>query len=154
MKWKKWLVSCSVCFLALGVFSCGSHGGTVHHTDQTSGKIVIGLDDNYPPVGFCNEKGELIGSDVELAKEAAKRLGRQVEFRPIDWSSKEAELASGKVDLIWNGLTPTPEREKNILFSLPYQTSGQVVFVRKGSPIRKSWHTRRIYCVGCISQKS
>ena len=136
MKVKKWLVGVSICSLAFLVLGCGSTGGNVNHTDPTSGKIVIGLDDNYPPVGFRNEKGELIGSDVEMAQEAAKRLGREVEFRPIDWSSKEAELASGKVDLIWNGLTPTPEREKNILFSLPYQTSGQVVFVRKGSPIR------------------
>src|SRR5690606_17215867 len=51
-------------------------------------KIVIGLDDNFPPMGFRNEKNELVGFDIDLAKEAAKRLGIEVEFKPIDWSAK------------------------------------------------------------------
>lgn len=95
-------------------------------------KIVIGLDDEYPPMGFKNEKNEIVGFDVDLAKEAAKRLGREVEFKPIDWNSKEAELKSGRIDVLWNGLDITEERKKNMLFSEPYMTNKQVIFVRKG----------------------
>lgn len=136
MNWKCWTAGICIGMMAIGLTGCGeSKGGGTHHPTSTN-KLVIGLDDNYPPVGFRDKDGKLIGSDIEMAEEAAKRLGREVEFRPIDWSSKEAELASGKIDLIWNGLTPTPEREKNILFSLPYQVSGQVVFVPADSPIQ------------------
>ena len=95
-------------------------------------KIVIGLDDEYPPMGFKNEKNEIVGFDVDLAKEAAKRLGREVEFKPIDWNSKEAELKSGRIDVLWNGLDITEERKKNMLFSEPYMTNKQIIFVRKG----------------------
>ena len=71
------------------------------------GKIIVGLDDNFPPMGFKDENNEIVGFDVDLAKEASKRLGREVEFKAIDWSSKEAELKSGRVNVLWNGLDIT-----------------------------------------------
>jgi len=95
-------------------------------------KIVVGLDDEYPPMGFKNDKNEIIGFDVDLAKAAAKKLGREVEFKAIDWNSKEAELKSGRIDVLWNGLDITPERKENMLFSDPYMANRQVVFIRKG----------------------
>lgn len=101
-------------------------------------KIVIGLDDEYPPMGFKDEKNEIVGFDVDLAKATAKKLGTEVEFKGIDWSSKEAELKSGRVDILWNGLDITPERKENMLFSDPYMDNRQIIFVRKGSNIKIS----------------
>ena len=63
-------------------------------------------------MGFKDDKGEIVGLDIDMAKEAAKRAGMEVEFKAIDWSSKEAELKSKKIDALWNGLTVSPEREK------------------------------------------
>ena len=99
-------------------------------------KLVIGLDDNFPPMGFRDEKGELVGYDIDLAKEAAKRLGVEVEFKPIDWNAKEAELSGKRVDALWNGLTITEERKKNIAFSAPYMENHQIIVVKGGSPIK------------------
>lgn len=99
-------------------------------------KIVIGLDDNFPPMGFRDDKGEIVGFDIDLAKEVAKRAGMEVEFKPIDWDSKEAELKSKRIDALWNGLSITPEREKNILFSTPYVQDKQIIVVRNDSPIQ------------------
>ena len=96
-------------------------------------KIVIGLDDEYAPMGFKNEQNEIVGFDVDLAKEAAKRLNSKVEFKAIDWNSKEAELKSGRIDIIWNGLDITPERQENMLFSDPYMDNRQIIFVKKGN---------------------
>ena len=96
-------------------------------------KITIGLDDEYAPMGFKNEQNEIVGFDVDLAKEAAKRLGSEVEFKAIDWNSKEAELKSGRIDIIWNGLDITPERQQNMLFSDPYMDNRQIVFVKAGN---------------------
>ena len=101
--------------------------------DGDKGKIVVGLDDNFPPMGFKDEKNEIVGFDVDLAKEAAKRLGREVEFKAIDWSSKEAELKSGRVQILWNGLDITEKRKENMLFSNPYMDNRQIIFVKKGT---------------------
>ncbi len=99
-------------------------------------KIVVGLDDNFPPMGFRDEKNELVGFDIDMAKEAAKRLGVEVEFKPIDWSAKEAELSGKRVDALWNGLTITEERKQNILFSAPYMENHQIIVVPAGSAIK------------------
>jgi len=98
--------------------------------------IVVGLDDNFPPMGFKDEKNELVGFDIDLAKEAAKRIGREVTFKPIDWSAKEAELSGKRVDVLWNGLTITEERKANILFTKPYLENRQIVIVTDKSEIK------------------
>ena len=98
-------------------------------------KIVVGLDDNFPPMGFRDDNNELVGFDIDLAKAAAERLDMEVEFKPIDWNSKEVELNSGKIDMIWNGLTITDERKEKILFSEPYVSNRQIVVVLPDSGI-------------------
>ena len=99
-------------------------------------KIVIGLDDNFPPMGFRDDKNQLVGFDIDLAREAAKRLGVEVEFKPIDWNAKEAELTGKRVDALWNGLTITEERKKNIAFTAPYMENHQIIVVPAGSSIK------------------
>ena len=99
-------------------------------------KIVVGLDDNFPPMGFRDEKGQLVGFDIDLAKEAAKRLGVEVEFKPIDWNAKEAELSGKRVDALWNGLTITEERKQNIAFTAPYMENHQIIVVAASSAIK------------------
>lgn len=97
--------------------------------------IVIGLDDNFPPMGFRNDKNELVGFDIDLAKEAGKRLGVEVSFKPIDWNAKEAELNGKRIDVLWNGLTITEERKANILFTKPYLENRQIIVVTDKSAI-------------------
>jgi len=99
-------------------------------------KIVVGLDDNFPPMGFRDEKNALVGFDIDMAKEATKRLGLEVEFKPIDWSAKEAELSGKRVDALWNGLTITEERKQNIAFTAPYMENHQIIVVAAGSAIQ------------------
>ena len=99
-------------------------------------KIVVGLDDNFPPMGFRDEKGALVGFDIDLAREAAKRLGAEVEFKPIDWNAKEAELGGKRVDVLWNGLTITEPRKEKIAFTTPYLENRQIVIVAANSPVK------------------
>ncbi len=100
-------------------------------------KMVIGLDDNFAPMGFRNEKNEIVGMDIDLAREACKRLKMEVEFKPIDWGAKEAELKSKRIDAIWNCFTVNPEREKVYGLSKPYIKNSQLIVVRKDSDIKK-----------------
>ncbi|WP_346353833.1 amino acid ABC transporter substrate-binding protein [Azotosporobacter soli] len=99
-------------------------------------KIVVGLDDNFPPMGFRNDKNEIVGFDVDMAKEAGKRLGLELEFKPIDWNSKEAELNGKRVDVLWNGLTITEKRKENISFTSPYMENRQIIVVNANSTIK------------------
>ncbi|WP_019851394.1 amino acid ABC transporter substrate-binding protein [Desulfitobacterium sp. PCE1] len=99
-------------------------------------KIVIGLDDTFAPMGFRDDGGNLVGFDVDMAKEAAARLDMEVEFKPIDWNSKEVELNSKKIDMIWNGLSITDERLQKIGFTKPYMTNRQIIVVLSGSDIK------------------
>ena len=63
-------------------------------------KVVIGLDINVPPMGFLDSKGNVIGFDIDFAKETFKLLNKEIIFQPIDWDSKELELNTGKIDVI------------------------------------------------------
>ncbi|GAB3333204.1 amino acid ABC transporter substrate-binding protein [Bordetella tumulicola] len=87
-------------------------------------------------MGFRDDKNELVGFDIDMAREAAKRMGVEVEFKPIDWSAKEAELNGKRVDALWNGLTITEERKKNIAFTAPYMANHQIIVVAKDSPVQ------------------
>ncbi len=135
MKWKKLAALGMAAALTAAFFTgCGSQQAAKSDAGSgDKGKIVVGLDDNFPPMGFKDENNEIVGFDVDLAKEASKRLGREVEFKAIDWSSKEAELKSGRVNVLWNGLDITEKRKENMLFSEPYMDNRQIIFVKKGT---------------------
>ena len=99
------------------------------------GEMVIGIDGEFPPMGFMDENGKFAGFDVELAQEAAKRLGVDLTVKPIDWAYNLEELNSNHVDMIWNGMTVTEKRKEQMLFSDPYMEEGYVVVAKKDSQI-------------------
>jgi polar amino acid transport system substrate-binding protein len=103
---------------------------------KDKGYVVIGLDDTFAPMGFKNEAGEIVGFDVDLAKEAFKRVGLEVKLQPIDWSMKETELNSGNIDLIWNGYTITEERKEKVAFIKPYLENRQLIIALSNSNIK------------------
>ncbi len=78
----------------------------------------------------CAGKKEVSGFDIDLAKAIFEKEGIEVVTRKIDWSQKEIELNSGKIDLVWNGLTITDERKENMQISIPYLTNEQAVVVK------------------------
>lgn len=98
-------------------------------------KLVIGLDDQFPPMGFRDETNQLVGFDIELAQAVCDRLGIEAVPTPIDWTTKEFELNGGKVDVLWNGLTITEERQDAMLMSPAYIANAQVIVVRSDSGI-------------------
>jgi polar amino acid transport system substrate-binding protein len=99
-------------------------------------KFVLGLDDSFPPMGYRNEANEIVGYDIDLAKEVFSRLGVQLVLQPIDWNAKEQELATGEIDCIWNGFTITEERKQVIRYTPPYLKNGQVIVVKNSSPVQ------------------
>jgi len=85
--------------------------------------IVVSTDANYAPQSFLNDKGELEGFDVSVAKEVAKRMGVSVKFITPDWDLITAGKWGKRWDISIGSMTPTVERKNALLFTLPYYSS-------------------------------
>ncbi|WP_032121353.1 amino acid ABC transporter substrate-binding protein [Clostridium amazonitimonense] len=101
------------------------------------GYIILGLDDTFVPMGFKDASGEVVGFDIDIAKELGRRLNLEVKFQPIDWAMKETELKNKNIDVIWNGYSITEERKEKVEFSDPYVENRQVIITLKDSNINK-----------------
>lgn len=125
--------------LLFGIFlaSCQTEGVINTWEDiEERGYFIVGLDDTFAPMGFRDSEGNLVGFDVDLAKEVSRRLGVEVRFQPIDWDAKVLELNAGTIDMIWNGLTITESRLEEMSFSFPYIANSQIIMVKAGSSIK------------------
>lgn len=101
---------------------------------KPEGTLIVGFDQDFPPMGFVGDDGQYTGFDLELAEEAAKRLNLEYKPQPIAWDSKDMELESGNVDCIWNGFTMTG-REDDYTWSEPYMANTQVFVVAADAEI-------------------
>lgn len=104
-------------------------------SDALPQKFVLGLDANFPPMGFTDENNQIIGVDIDLAQAVCDKLGIAFEAKPISWDAKEMELNTDKITCIWNGLTMTDERKEAFEMSRPYMKNKQVIVVMGDSPI-------------------
>jgi ABC-type amino acid transport substrate-binding protein len=98
-----------------------------------SKKLVIGYT-IFAPIAY-EVDGALTGFDIELAKKVVAYLNTtysteiELEFTEIDWNTKEAKLADGTLDLVWNGMTITPSRSAEMCISVPYLFNKQVAVI-------------------------
>ena len=102
-------------------------------------KVVIGYT-LFAPIAYNEGDGAaatLKGFDIDLAKAVFAYLNNKystevaVEFIIIEWNQKEAMLENGSIDLVWNGMTITPEREAEMCISVPYLANKQVAVIKK-----------------------
>lgn len=102
-------------------------------------KVIIGYT-LFAPIAYNEGDGAnatLKGFDIDLAKAVFAYLNDKysaeiaIEFQIIDWNQKEAMLENGSIDLVWNGMTITPEREAEMCVSVPYLANKQVAVIKK-----------------------
>ena len=99
-----------------------------------AGQLVLGLDTEFPPMGFIDDTGEIAGFDIDVAQQVCDRLGIRLVKQGIDWDAKEDDLNSGKIDCIWNGFSVTPARASSMNLSEPYMKNEIIVVVLSSSP--------------------
>lgn len=101
---------------------------------KENGKIVLGTCADYPPYEYGKMKDgkmEYVGFDIEIAKEIAKDLGVKLEISNMEFKPLVQAVKVGKVDFVISGMTPTPDRMKEIDFSKVYYKSDQSIIIRK-----------------------
>ena len=87
---------------------------------KSKGQLVVSTDANYSPQSFLDEKGQLVGSDIDVAKEVAKRLGVTAKFVTPDSDIIVSKKWGGRWDLSIGSMTITAERAQVVDFSIPY----------------------------------
>ena len=151
---KRFVSAALAAVMALSMTACGSSNSAAETTaadteaaesqaEETTaeeakttdgGTLIVGFDQDFPPMGFVGDDGEYTGFDLELAQEVAKRLGLEYKAQPIAWDSKDMERESGNIDCIWNGFTMTG-REDDYTWTEPYMANQQVFVVANDSDI-------------------
>lgn len=99
---------------------------------QDKGELIVGMT-IFPPMNYYDDNGKLVGFETEFTEAVCEILEITPKFVEINWDTKEIELASQKIDAIWNGMTVTPERAEKVLFSTPYIRNMQVTVVKKAN---------------------
>lgn len=152
MKFKRLMAAAAVAALSVSLLAgCGNSGGNEPTdtngsgstaSDQSlqyvkdNGKLVLGLDDSFPPMGFRDDNNEIVGFDIDVATAVCEKLGVELVTQPVDWESKEIELNAKNIDCIWNGLSVSPEREANMNMSIPYMENHMALVVRPDESIQ------------------
>lgn len=100
--------------------------------------LVMGTSADYPPFEYVDTavSEDIIGFDVDLAKLIGEKLGYEIKIENIDFNSLIPSIQAGKVDFVLAGMSPTPERDKVVDFSIAYNETVQMVVTKKDSGIQ------------------
>lgn len=114
--------------------ACGSQKLTVEGVKK-AGKLVIGTSPDFPPFESLSTDGKVEGIEIEIMELICKELGVELEIKQMDFDSVLPGVQTGKFDVGVSGISVTPEREKNTLFTIPYCLAAQAIVVTSDSAI-------------------
>ncbi len=123
-------------------------------------KIIVGVKDDTKPFGYRDKNGNLIGYDIDLAKEIAKGIlgsEKKIEFVTVTPSNRIMKLNSGEVDMLISTMSITNQRQQVVDFSIPYYIAGQAIMVNSDSratTIRDFIGKRMIIVFGSTSERT
>ena len=123
---KKFLVLLLVGLLGIGLFGCNSQ-------NKKENKLIVGVDDTFSPMTYKDPKtNDIIGFDVDMGEEIAKRIDVMLEWQPIEWRGMVQSLKTKKIDMVICGVTIMPERKEQVFLSDPYMNAGISIVIKKG----------------------
>ena len=120
--------------LALSLAACGGAKGATLKNVQKAGKLVIATSPDFPPFESL-EGGEVVGIEVDIMNLICAELGVEAEYVQMDFDSVLIGIQAAKYDCAMSGITVTPARQKNMLFTDPYYNAAQVIVVAEGSAV-------------------
>ncbi len=125
-------------FLVVAISGCTTNapGGSTDASlsnVKASGKLVVGSDIPYEPMEFYDEKGQVVGLDVDIIREIAASMGVEIQFVDYAWDELFKAVENGDIDIAIASITITPERSERMLFSSPYFNAGQTIVVKNSN---------------------
>ena len=113
---------------------CGSKGITLDDVKK-AGKLVIATSPDFPPFEELQADGSVTGIEIDIMEIICERLGVELEIKQMNFDSVLPGIKSGKYDCGVSGISVTPKRQKNVLFTDPYCLAAQAIVVVEGSTI-------------------
>ncbi len=118
-----------------------------NHSNSLQAASSIGKDTltmitspDYPPYEFYNTKGsdrQVVGFDIDIANSLAQKLGFKLKVMDSDFNGLIPALQANRADFVMAGMTPTPERKKNVDFSIIYYEAKDTIVAPKGSNLKQ-----------------
>jgi polar amino acid transport system substrate-binding protein len=132
----------SLCIAALAISGCQKAPEAAPKTDAPKAPaaprvLVVGTDAAYAPFESQNEKGEIVGFDIDLVRAVAQKAGLEVKFVNTPWEGIFNALAQGDRDLLVSSITITDERKQTLDFSDPYFDAHQLIAVKQSAKVTR-----------------
>ena len=124
----------AVLMLALCMTGCGSKGKTLK-TLKKDGELVIATSPDFPPFEELQADGSVTGIEIDILNLICEKLGVNLVIKQMEFDSVVPGIQVGKFDMGVSGISVTPDRQKNVLFTDPYCLAAQSIVVPAGSPI-------------------
>lgn len=88
--------------------------------------LVVGTNAEFPPFAYI-ENREIVGFDIDIAKEVAQRLGQEIQFKDMPFDALIPDILLGRVDFVAAGMSYTEERAKRVSFTKAYVSEDPLV---------------------------
>lgn len=131
---KVFAIIVSVILLMTCLTACGPSGATLAQVKE-AGKLSIATSPDFPPFESLAEGGKVEGIEIDILNIICEKLGVELEINQMDFDSVLPAIAAGKYNVGVSGISVTPKRQKNALFTDPYCLAAQAIVVLKDSPI-------------------
>ena len=116
--------------------------------DDGKKTYVVGIDGEYEPFSYLGDNGEFIGFDVDSVKWIAEQKGFNVEIQAVAWDGIIPALQTGKIDMVYSGMSITPDREEKVNFTIPYWQVNQSVVALADSEVTMDQFTNGTIVIG------
>ena len=115
--------------------ACGSAGTTLASV-QKAGKLTVATSPDFPPFESLGANSEVFGIEIDILNLICAELGVELDIQQVDFDSVLPGVQAGKYNMGASGISVTPAREENTLFTDPYCLAAQAIVVLKDSPIK------------------
>lgn len=136
---KRFLLGIALICTSIFLIGCGADSTKTSSSggDDTSGKrkLVVGTDATYAPMEFMDEKGNIVGIDIDIVNAVAEAAGFEVEYKNYGWEPLFPALDNGEIDFAVSSITIKPDREETYDFSEPYFVANQLILVPEDSDV-------------------
>lgn len=132
---RRFLLGIALACVTVVLIGCGNGSGTAGEDDNGKRKLIVGTDATYAPMEYMDEKGNIVGIDIDIVNAVAEAAGFEVEYKNYGWEPLFPALENGEIDFAVSSITIDEDRKKTYDFSDPYFIANQLILVLESSDV-------------------